>query len=147
MKKQASIAILIIVFILLSAGFFYAGMKYSGSKSLANGQRFQQMGLRNGTGATQNRGGGFTMGDVIAKDDKSVTVKLVNGGSKIVFLSPTTQISKSTAGTPDDLQVGSTVSVSGTSNQDGSMTAQTIQLRPSSGANNPIGATQNKPVQ
>jgi hypothetical protein len=134
MKKPPSIIILIIVFVLLSAGFFYAGMKYGSSKSAAGTQRFQQMGSKTGAGNLQNKGG-LTSGDIVAKDDKSITIKLSNGGSKIIFLSATTQVNKFAAGTIDDLQIGTAVSVSGTSNTDGSLTAQSVQLRPSGTVN------------
>ena len=74
--------------------------------------------------------GGFTAGEIIAKDDKSVTVKLQNGGSKIVFLSDSTEITKSAEGALSDLEIGKNISVNGTTNSDGSVTAHTIQLRP-----------------
>jgi hypothetical protein len=144
MKKTPSIIILIIVFVLLSAGFFYAGMKYGSSKLAAGAQRFQQMGLK-GAANTQNKGG-LIMGEITAKDEKSMTVKLNTGSSKIIFLSTSTQINKAAAGTIDDLQIGSSVSVSGTSNQDGSLTAQSIQLRPA-GTDNPTGTPPNNPIQ
>jgi hypothetical protein len=134
MKKPPSVVILIIVFVLLSVGFFYAGMKYGSSKSAAAGtQRFQQLGSKIGTGNMQK--GGLTNGDIIAKDDKSITVRLSNGSSKIIFLSSATTVNKFAAGTVDDLQIGTAVSVSGTSNSDGSMTAQSVQLRPSGTVN------------
>jgi hypothetical protein len=77
-----------------------------------------------------NRSGGFAVGEVIAKDKNSVTIKLNNGGSKIVFYSDATEVGKFTKGTMDDLQVGESVTVSGDANQDGSITAKLIQIGP-----------------
>ncbi|MFA5368435.1 MAG: hypothetical protein WC303_00255 [Candidatus Paceibacterota bacterium] len=128
MKKISSVIGLIIIFALFSAGFFYVGMKYGSSKSMQRGQNFQQIGLKNGSNPMQNKGG-LIAGDIIAKDDKSITVKLIDGSSKIIFLSDNVQINKAAVGTINDLEIGSTVSVSGTNSQDGSVIAQLIQLR------------------
>jgi len=131
-----SIVIIIAVTLIVVAGAFYGGMKYAENKAMAGRQqRAQQFsgnsgaGFSGGTGAGQRGGGGFTAGEIITKDDKSVIVKLQDGGSKIVFLSDSTKITKSTDGALSDLEVGKNVSVNGTANSDGSITAQTIQLR------------------
>ncbi len=129
------ILIFIAIALVVGGGAFYGGMKY-GQNSWRSGfqnfdnlspQQRQQMG-----GAFRgNNGGnnGLAIGEIIAKDDKSITVKLSNGSSKIVFFSDSTQISKSVSGSSSDLSSGKTVSVNGTANQDGSITAQSIQLR------------------
>lgn len=145
-KKILTIVILVI---LAGAGGFYAGMKYQESKTpqrptagnfqnLQNlspeerQQRLQELGAntggsRNRTGGQQE--GGFASGEIIAKDDKSVTIKLRDGGSKIVFYSDTTEIGKLVNGVATDLEIGKTITVNGSPNQDGSITAQSIQLR------------------
>lgn len=167
MKKLLPI---IIALILFGGGAFYGGMRYGQNNPPAGeaagkkgGQfsgadlqnlspeerqaRFGQMGM-GGTGQRGgggNRGGNFVSGEIIAKDDKSITVKLRDarqsdgqGGSKIVFFSDTTEISKFASGAPTDLEIGKTISVNGKANSDGSITAQTIQLRPNLPApNNP----------
>ncbi|MEW6610236.1 MAG: biotin/lipoyl-binding protein [Patescibacteria group bacterium] len=59
-----------------------------------------------------------------------VGVKLQDGGSKIIILSDATKVTKTDEGTVNDLTVGTRVAVTGTSNSDGSVSAQTIQIRP-----------------
>ena len=76
-----------------------------------------------------NRGGGFLAGEILSKDDKSITVKTPDGSSKIVYFSDTTSVSKSTQSFSSDLAVGSQVTVGGQSNADGSIAAQNIQIR------------------
>lgn len=159
---------LIAVAVVVGAGAFYGGMQYAQSKSPRGpGQEFQD--LRNlapeerrerlqqlgGQGFRGGRfggaGGDFTLGEIIAKDEQRITVKLSNprlpdgqarqpggqapetasaAGSKIIFYSAATEIGKFTSGAPSDLEVGKTVTVSGTANTDGSITAQSIQIRP-----------------
>jgi hypothetical protein len=69
-------------------------------------------------------------GDIISKDDKSVTVKNRAGGSQIIFFAPSTAIGKTTSGTAADLTVGENIMVNGTANPDGTITATNIQIRP-----------------
>ena len=50
--------------------------------------------------------------------------------SLFVFYSDITEVTKFTEGGATDLVVGKSISVNGTADQDGSVTAQTIQIRP-----------------
>src|SRR4030042_6179104 len=130
--KNKNIIITILLLIIIAGGAFFAGMKYQQKKipsftgQFANGQN-----LRNGNGQARI-GNGFrpVNGEIIGSDDKSITVKLQDGSSKIVLFSDTTQINKADTGTKEDLKVGETVAVFGTDNSDGSVTAQNIQLNP-----------------
>jgi hypothetical protein len=142
--------IVVAVAVVIGTSAFYGGMKYAEGRNparqLSRGD-FQNLspeerqqglqefganagaGFRGGLGAGQRGSDGFTAGEIIAKDDKSVTIKLQNGGSKIVFLSDPTEITKSAVGALSDLEVGKNVTINGTANSDGSVTAQTIQLK------------------
>ncbi|PIV46734.1 hypothetical protein COS21_03800 [bacterium (Candidatus Gribaldobacteria) CG02_land_8_20_14_3_00_41_15] len=143
MKKNI-LLIIILAIVVVGAGSFYGGLQYGKSKSPAGGglanlsaeqrqARFQQMGGANAAGQRGVRAGnGFTVGEILAKDANSITVKLNDGGSKIVFIATSTQVMKSAVGSLDDLIVGENISVNGAANQDGSITAQSIQLRPAS---------------
>jgi len=53
-----------------------------------------------------------------------------DGSSKIVFFSDSTEISKTTEGSMDDIEIGKEIMVTGSQNSDGSYTAKTIQLSP-----------------
>jgi len=133
----------IIAVVAVGAGSFYGGtvygMAYGKCKGVAqnetkNFQNFSGQGGQMGNGQGRvvgNRAanGSFVNGDVIAKDDKSITVKSMDGGSKIIFLSSTTQINKSVTGALSDLEIGKNVMVTGTTNPDGSLTAKSVELR------------------
>ena len=84
---------------------------------------------RNGNrSAGQN--GNFAGGEIISKDATSITVKLQDGSSKIVFVSSSTPVLTSVQGNLNDLNVGDNITVIGTQNSDGSITSQSIQIRP-----------------
>jgi hypothetical protein len=128
----------VIVGAIVLVGVFYGGMLYG---------KGQNQTPANGTGGAtfagaRTRGagsfGGATVGQIISEDSSSITVALPAGGSKIVFLDNTTPITKQASGKMSDLTIGTNVSVVGTANTDGSVSAQAIQIRPNMGAN---GAT------
>jgi hypothetical protein len=131
MKKQ--IPIFIAVIIIVAAGSFFGGMKYDAGKKTANGmaQRFGQLaGAQRGAGGFRANGANLVNGEVLAKDDKSVTIKLNAGGSKIVFFTGATQFMRTATDTIDNLKVGDNVMANGSSNADGSLNAESIQMRP-----------------
>jgi len=131
-KKNQTIIIFIIIVVLIGAGAFYGGMQFE--KSQANAVQEQRRQAFGGQGLNLNgrpgNGSNFVNGAIIAQDDKSVTLKLSDGGSKIIFFSDSTQITKSATGAIADLTTGENLMVTGTTNADGSITAQTIQIRP-----------------
>ncbi len=129
MNKNSLIVIVIVIVIVVGAGSFYGGMLYGKNQARpANLRAFS--GQRPDGNMRGANGAGFINGEVLSKDDKSITVKIRDNGSKIIFYSSTTTISKSAEGTIDDVNVGASVMVSGAANSDGSISAQNIQIRP-----------------
>lgn len=130
--KNKLVASVVAAVIVVGAGSFYGGMKYAQSQP-RNGGQGQQFGMRAGaTGSARGArvGGGVVAGEVLALDDKTVTLKLRDGGSRIVFLGESTTVGKTVAGNRSDIAVGEEVTAIGTPNDDGSMTAQSVQIRP-----------------
>lgn len=128
---------MIIIAVLVAAGAFFAGMKYQESKRSNLSSQFGEF-QRNRTGGIAGMSGanGNRMdvrpvnGDIISSDDKSITVKMTDGSSKIILVSDKTQINKAEKATLADLKTGEKVAVFGSKNSDGSVTAQNIQLNP-----------------
>ena len=94
-------------------------------------------GRANGSGSFARGGftrggtnGGMLAGTVVSISGQEVTIKTPDGSSHIVLMTPNTTVSKSVAGSVNDLTSGTSVLVSGTPNTDGSLSANLIQLRP-----------------
>ncbi len=126
------------VALVVGGGSFFAGMKYQEAKTSNNNpnRQFQRGMGGQGTGGTNGQagmnrfGGGSIIGEIISSDDKTITVKLEDGSSKIVLLSDTMTISKTDTGSKVDMKVGTRVGVFGSTNSDGTVTAQNVQLNP-----------------
>lgn len=140
--NNKQIIITLVVAIIVGAAAFFGGMQYQKfqrnvffTTNGGEGGRFG--GARFGQGGR----GGFTpvIGQITESDDKTMTVKMQDGSSKIVVLSGTSSINKSSAGTKSDLKAGETVAVFGSTNSDGSVTAQSIQLNPQMRMQRPTG--------
>ena len=121
----------VVVVVLLGASF-YGGMVYGKGNTPAAGQSAAGGTFTRGAGGGgRGAGGGFTAGQILSNSGTSISIQQQNGSSsELVLISPTTQILKSTTGTASDLTQGTQVTVTGTSNSDGSLTATSIQIRP-----------------
>lgn len=136
MQKNKMVSIMAIVIIVVAGVFFYGGMKYTQAKSKnaqmgvnTFGQNRAGGNMRPGMIRGGGIGGGFVTGEILSKDATSMTIKLQDGGSKIVFFTSGSQVMKSVAGTVDDVVVGKTVMINGKANPDGSVNAEQIQIR------------------
>lgn len=129
-----------IVIVLLAAAF-YSGMQYAQTGSFNNlftAEKMQQRLPRGGPGdfggpggfAGPGRNANFVAGEIIAADTASVTVKSADSGSKIIFVSDSTKITKTNEGSLKDLVLGEQIMANGTTNSDGSISAESIQIRP-----------------
>lgn len=112
----------------LGAGFA-GGMQYQKSQGPFGGRASGQFSGAGGQRAVR-AGTGFATGSVLSKDEQSVTLKLQSGSTQIVFLSASTSVLRSSAGALGDIVVGAEVTAMGTPNADGSITAQSVQMRP-----------------
>ncbi len=130
MKNTTKIIIGVLIIVALA---FYGGFKYGQSqKSFPGGgqmSRFSGVGMAGQRGSRADVGGGVVAGEILNKDATSITLKLRDGGSRIVLVSGSTEVQKMTKGTLEDLVVGNSVSVNGSTNSDGSLSAKSVQLR------------------
>jgi hypothetical protein len=155
--KPWLIAIVVVVVIAVGVGGFFGGRAMGGGGTVTpeqavkalqsmTPQEMQQalqsaggagglFGGRGGAGAPGGNGGtgangagGFVSGSIIAQDSNSITVKLADGSTKIVLYSASTTINVAQQGSASDLAVGKDVTITGTANSDGSVTATRIQM-------------------
>jgi hypothetical protein len=140
MKNKETIIVILVALVAAAAGFF-GGIQYQKQQKISFG--FGQFGngpgmmnsFNNGqNGSRGNRNGMMsnrqTVGKIINTDDKSITVELNDGSSRIVILSDSTSYSKADPASKADLKTGERVAIFGTTNTDGSVTAQMVQLNP-----------------
>jgi hypothetical protein len=135
-KKQLIVAVLGTALVFGGGGFAFGkksltpqvpqGLERGAFGNRAPGQN--GMARTMGTGRTGGMTG--TAGEVLSKDAQSMTIALRDGGSRIVFYGTSTPVMHTATGTIGDIDVGTQVFVSGAQNPDGSMTAESIQLRP-----------------
>lgn len=125
---------IVLAAVLFGAAGFYGGVTYQKSQSPAGGLagRFGGQagaGVRN---AARN-GANVTTGTVIAVDAQSITVKGAGGGSKTVFVSPQTEVSKQEVLKPTDVKVGDMVAAFGQA-ANGGIDARMLQIVPPGGS-------------
>ncbi len=137
MKAKALVPFIVVA--LLSSGIgFFGGKTFQASQKVMQGAgkdsaQFGQGGpggFRGPGGRGVRGGGGFVGGQILSKDATSITIKLRDGGSATVYTSASTTVSKPAPVPLDSLAVGDEVMVTGKSNDDGSTTASSIQVRP-----------------
>jgi len=135
-EKIKKIALPVVIALFLGAGGFLLGMSYQKSQVKGVMRPDGQLGSMRGSGGAGGilrktfdpALGSSVAGEIIEKNEKTITIKLQDGSSEIVLLPDGTEFRKTTAGSQDDLQQGKQVFVIGKENTDGIVTAQTVQI-------------------
>jgi uncharacterized protein DUF5666 len=146
-SKKIVLGILVLVLVAaVGGGSFYGGMRYEqqqaanaraaffanrggGSGGEGAGGGGFAFGGGNGGGGTANGRGGGAVGQIKSIDGNTITVSTPQSVVKVI-LTGTTQIEKFVAGSSSDLQVGTRIVVRGTPDSSGTITANTVQITP-----------------
>jgi len=151
MSKVVNTVIVVVVALILMVGSFYGGTLYGKQQAQADlpqafRERMAQMGAgqvpgqggqeggnfqpgQGGFGRLGGQGGGL-FGQIQAIDGDSLLVTGFDGQEVRVLLTDTTLIEKYASVTAVDLEPGEQVTVSGSENEDGSITARSVQVAP-----------------
>ncbi len=121
-------AAVLLIALVVGGVVFYGGVQYEKSQQTTTSRSFT-VGLGR-TGTRRTGSGQPVSGEILNMDDSSITVKLIDGSSRIVLLSDKTIFNKTSTVDKSELKVGTKVGVFGTTNTDGSITAQNVQLNP-----------------
>lgn len=111
-----------------SAGYYMP----HGAGTTARGQYAMRGGANMDGGFSGARGGsgGLVSGTVLSNDGSTMTVSMQDGSTKLVLIHASTEVLETTMASPEALSAGVSVTVTGTANSDGSVTAQSVQVRP-----------------
>jgi hypothetical protein len=159
MKRGLAMGLMVAIAVVVGVGAFFGGRLTAGGGALTPEEAMKVIqnltqeqlaqlsqnrgglfGAPGGTGTPTRGAGGFTGGSIVSKDTDSITIKTSDGNSKIVLFSSSTTISETKDTTTDALTVGEDVTVTGSANSDGSITATRITLG-AAGAGFPQGGT------
>jgi hypothetical protein len=141
MKNMKPLVPIICVLVGLGVGFGggyffrnYQASRVRGNFGGTNGnfQRFTGSARPSGAPNGAPRGGAVS-GSIVSMDDKSITVKMNDGSTKIVLFADSTTYSNTVSAAKSDLKIGDSVAIFGTANSDGSVTATNVQLNPEFG--------------
>ena len=140
--NKKHIIIWVIIVVVVAVGSFYLGVKHaqgntastasSGASGFSRTGRTGSFGSggasttggATGTGGIGGFAGGATIGQIVSAGDGTFTIQLPGtAGSKIIFYSDSTGITKTVSGSSADLTPGTSVIIGGTSNSNGSLTA------------------------
>jgi hypothetical protein len=119
--------------ILAGALGFFGGVTYQKAQAPAGfaggggGRNFA------GQGGAGRNGANVTTGSVLAVDAQSITVKSADGGSKTVFVSAQTEVSKQEVLKATDIKVGDQVAAFGQA-ANGGIDARMVQIVPPGGS-------------
>jgi len=125
-KYTVHIVWVVVVIIAFIGGIYYGKTTVPSVASRGNFAGLTSSTRGSFAGRTGAAGGGAVIGQVTAVDANSITVQLANGNSEVVLYSSSTPVTEPTKVSPSILATGMTITVGGTQNSDGSLTAQTI---------------------
>jgi hypothetical protein len=131
LKNKSTIIFAVIALLVGAVAGFFGGKAYQASQTASLRSRYT--GSFQGTG-TANTNLTSVRGQILSNDDNSMVVKLSDGSTKIVIFGASIPISKMTAGSSTDLTAGTSVTVMGITNSDGSVSAQSVQIGTGAGA-------------
>jgi hypothetical protein len=157
MNKTLKIILAVVVVVLIAGASFYGGLVFGKNQASASAatvpmnfpEGFQPPGgaAAPGDGARpfggRGQGGaagdgaaagnvpdGMTFGQIESIDGSTLTLLTQTGGAVTVQVTDTTLIEKNTSVDVTDLATGDAVIVSGSDNDDGSITARSVQVAP-----------------
>jgi len=119
------------VIVLLLVVSFVAGMQTGKSKKTVNNRNIpngMNQNFTRGTGMNTRSGASNIMGEVLSKDENSLTIKSKTNGSKIIIVSKSTEIFKTIAGSIADIAIGTNVMITGKEGDAGSTVADSIRI-------------------
>lgn len=125
-----NLIITIIIALAIGVAAFYGGMQYQARQRPSFANRQFMMGTNGQARVGSVRGVRPVNGEIIGQDDKSITVKMQDGSTRIVILSDKTIINKTSESSKADLKTGLKIAAFGIENSDGSITADTVSLNP-----------------
>jgi len=111
---------------------FVAGVQTGKSKNI--NKTFGNRNIPNGMNQNFNKGTGMNtrsgniLGEVLSKDENSLTIKSKTNGSKIVIVSKATEVFKTITGSIADITVGTNVMITGKEGDGGSTIADSIRI-------------------
>lgn len=119
-----------VVTIVVAGAAFFGGMQYQKTQASTMGRQFVMSAGGTGGNRMMQQGQGMRpiSGEILSQDDTSITVKMQDGSTKIIILSAKTTINKTTPGTKADLKKGENITTFGSTNADGSVTAQNVAI-------------------
>jgi hypothetical protein len=117
--------------VLFGAIGFWGGVTYQKTQSPSSMFAGGRFGGSNSTGGRTQAN--IATGTVMAQDASSLTIKTASGGSKTVFISAQTEVSKQAVLKAADIKVGDQVGAFGDATN-GGITARMIQIVPPGGS-------------
>lgn len=129
-NKNLFISVAITAVVAGGAGYYVGAKTGATATASARGQMMGGQGMGRGGFARGGANGNVVSGEVVTMSDTSLTVKTREGSSRVVLLTGGTKVAKQVDGVKTDVKQGLNVMIIGTQNGDGSVTAETVQIRP-----------------